>query len=95
MMLLLLILALGLFGLAGYGIFSIVQYRTNSEIRASKEKDKRIASLHKEIANLKTRNLVATDSLNKISSDYTHNPALEARLALDDMRAHEIKELNE
>lgn len=87
------LLAIGAFLLVGYGLFLVVQYRTNSEVRASREKSKEIAKLKRTLIGYKTRQALAVDSLNKISADYTHNPALEARVCLDNITAHEIKEL--
>lgn len=89
------IVVIGALLLVGYGVFTVVQSKTSSEIRASKQKDIEIKALRTKVANRDTRLLMATDSLNKITADYTHNPSLEARICLDDIRAHEIKEIND
>jgi hypothetical protein len=83
-----------LLALIGYAISSVVTYKTNSEVKASKEKDQVIKDQRAEIVSLKVQKVIAMDSLNKITADYTHNPSLEARVALDDIRAQEIAELN-
>ena len=88
-----LVFVLGFIGLLGYGIFMFLQYRLSETVKENGRLKNDAKDYRRTIANLKHMNLLATDSLNKITADYTHNPALEARVCLDDMRALEIKEL--